>query len=409
MRPAGSILAAIVSAIPPVVAAAAGAVLLGGCASCQSTVRTAAMPVIAAGAFDGVEVDRSSHRLYLADRTTQGVDVVDISSATPRFVSTIPVGGSPSGLAVAADRHRLYAGLGDGTVAVIDTDPASAKAMSRINTITADTSGADLIDYSAQSHTLFVGAGAQVLAVDLNTNQVTKRLTTGAPVEQPRFDPADGMVYVTTPGNDTLLQMNPVTGMVTRSYVIKKCHPAGLGINPSRQLALLGCGSSVALLNLRSGAQQVTRAVEGGDVVTYDAAADRFVIASPHDTGGSSVGVFYGDGSFIGSVASSPNAHAAAFDSSHGVVYAPGPAGLMSFAPEACAPPPDWLKFLGGLSIFAVPMLAFGLFLVLYARRRQTRRDEPAGPTLRELQEQDMEMERERMRSLEDGILGPEG
>ena len=47
----------------------------------------------------------------------------------------------------------------------------------------------------------------------------------------------------------------------------------------------------------------------------------------------SAVGVFYGDGGFLGSVAATPQAHAAVFDIAHGVVYAPGTAGLMSFAP----------------------------------------------------------------------------
>ena len=54
MKPAGSLLAALGQAIVPLVAAAGGVLLLGGCTSCQSTVRTAAMPVIAAGSFDAV-------------------------------------------------------------------------------------------------------------------------------------------------------------------------------------------------------------------------------------------------------------------------------------------------------------------------------------------------------------------
>ena len=51
----------------PIVAAAGGMILLGACTSCQSTVREAAIPVIAAGSFDGVEADQRAHRLYLGD------------------------------------------------------------------------------------------------------------------------------------------------------------------------------------------------------------------------------------------------------------------------------------------------------------------------------------------------------
>ena len=213
--------------------------------------------------------------------------------------------------------------------------------------------------------------------------------------------------YVWRSGTDSLVQINPATGFVTRSYVIAKCRPNGVGINPARQLALVSCGGSIALVNLESGAQRVTRVVQGGDVVTYEAAADRFVVASPHDMDESAIGVFAGDGSFIGSVPATSSAHAAAFDSAHGLVYAPGPVGLMSFAPAACAPPPDWLRFVGGLSVFAVPLLLAALFLVLVARALARRRAGLGGPTYEELQAEDLEFERERMRALEDGILGP--
>src|SRR5579862_9901741 len=104
-------------------AALAAVVTLGGCASCQSTVTQTKLPVLAAGSFDGVALDPTARRLYLADRTDKGVDVVDVGSASPRFVATVPLGAYPNGLAVASDRRRVYAGLVGGVVAVIDTDP----------------------------------------------------------------------------------------------------------------------------------------------------------------------------------------------------------------------------------------------------------------------------------------------
>ena len=391
-------------------AAAGGILALGACTSCQSTVRTAPMPVIAASSFDGVVADPSAHQLYLADGTLNGVDVVDISSATPRFVGTVKLTSAPSGLAIAPDRHRLYAGMAAGTVEVIDTDPASSRSMQVIDSINVMPGGADLLDYSPQTQRLYVGMGAgnEVVTIDTTTDKVRLRLAAKALVEQPRYNPADGMVYVTTPTTDSLLQISPATGNITRTYVIPKCRPTGLAINPARHLAMVGCGSSVGLINLQTGAHSVTTAVQGGDLVAYDPAADRFMVGSPHNRTDSAVGVFYGDGGFLGSVAATPQAHAAVFDTAHGVVYAPGTAGLMSFAPPVCEPPPDWLKFAGGMSVFAVPLLGLALFLILYARRLRRPR-ERTKPTFRDLQEQDLETERERMRALEDGILGPEG
>ena len=405
MKPTGRLAAALGQAIVPLLVAAGGAILLSGCTSCQSTVRTTAMTVIAGGSYDVVVADQPGQRLYLADRTAKGVDVVDISSPQPVFVSTIPLTAAPHGLALDTASHRLFAALGNGAVAVIDTGPRSSNQV--VANIQVDSSSLDLIDYSAQTDSLYVGSDRTVLVVDAARAQVTKRITTAMTVGQPRFDPADGMVYATVSGTDSLVQINPATGFVTRSYVIAKCRPNGVGINPARQLALVSCGGSIALVNLESGAQRVTRVVQGGDVVTYEAAADRFVVASPHDMDESAIGVFAGDGSFIGSVPATSSAHAAAFDSAHGLVYAPGPVGLMSFAPAACAPPPDWLRFVGGLSVFAVPLLLAALFLVLVARALARRRAGLGGPTYQELQAEDLEFERERMRALEDGILGP--
>lgn len=401
---ARALAAAVISALAPVAAAAGGTLLLAGCTTCQSTVRAVAVPAIAGASFDGAEIDQASHRVYLANRTDESVAVVDVSGTAPRLAGMFKVGGSPSGLAVAPERQELYAGLGSKGVAVVDT-----RSMQVAQTMALDGADVDLIDYNAGTGTLYAGAGDAVLIVDPATQQVTRRVTTSGTVEQPRFDPADRMLYVTVPQTDSLLQIDPQSGAVTRTYVIKKCHPAGLGINPTRQLAVLGCGSSIALVNLRSGAEETTRAVQGADVVTYDAGADRFVVASPHELRDSAIGVFAGDGRFLGSVSSTPSAHAAVYDDAHGVVYAPGPAGLMSFAPVQCEPPPEWLKFAGGLSLFALPLVGLAVFLVWYARRLRRGPRAPSGPTDDDLREEDLALERERMRALEDSILGPEG
>jgi hypothetical protein len=102
-------------------------------------------------------------------------------------------------------------------------------------------------------------------------------------------------------------------------------------------------------------------------------------------------------------VSALPKSTTAVFDDAHGLVYAPGSTGLMSFTPAACGPLPDWLTFVGRLSIFAVPLLAFALFLFLFARRSRA----PRQKSYRQLQAEDLAMERERMRELEDAMFGP--
>jgi hypothetical protein len=409
MRPAGKI-ASIGTGFATVAAAlfsaAAGAVLLSACGSCDSIVHQTAQPVLAAGSFDAVEADQAGHRVFFADQATHGVDVVDISTGSPRFQGVVDVGGAPKGLAFAPDRHRLYAAVESGYVAVVDTDPSSAHYMRMVDRVTVDPTQADLLDYSPKAHTVYAGTGSAVVAVDADRDTVIRRYDAKSGVEQPRFDGADGNLYVNTPGTDSLLQINPGTGNVTRTYTIRHCHPTGLAINPTRQLAMVACYGSTALINLRNGASEVSRTVPGGDLVSYDAGADRFLVGSSHGAKDSSVGVFYGDGRFMAQVQTSAKAHGAVIDDRTGVVYALSAVGILSFSPAACAPPPDWLKFAGGMSIFLLPLMAFAGFLVWYARR--PRHDAPAGPTWEQLQADDLEAERERIRALEDSIYGPQ-
>jgi hypothetical protein len=214
---------------------------------------------------------------------------------------------------------------------------------------------------------------------------------------------------VNTPGSDSLLQINTATGNVTRTYTIRHCHPAGLAINPTRQLAMVACSSSTGLINLRNGANEVSRTVPGGDLVSYDAGADRFLVGSSHGPKDSSVGVFDRDGRFLAQVRTSDSAHGAVIDDRTGVVYALSAVGILSFSPSACAPPPDWLTFAGGMSVFVLPLIACAFFLVGYARRRPHQDpNAPARSTWEQLQAEDLEAERERIRALEDAIYGPQ-
>lgn len=385
--------------------------LLGACTSCASTVRETAMPVLAAGSFDGVEADQANHRIYLADRAAQGIQVIDVSGRQPRFAGTIDVGAPPNGLAYAADRSRLYAGLEGGVLAVVDMNRSSVHFMQVIDRVTVDKTTVDLMDYSPKTGRLYVSTsqGGVVAAVDTSNDVVMARYDAKAAIGQPRYDPADGKLYVTSTGTNALVQFNPADGRLTRTYTLAPhCHPNGLAINPTRQLALVACGGSTTLIKLDTGLNQVSMAVPGGDLVGYDARLDRFTVGSSHGPRDSSISALDGHGQLIGSVPTTPKARGAVFDDASGLVYAVGAAGLLSFSPSACAPPPDWLTFTGGMAVFVAPLLLFASFLVWYARRRGRR--DPNAPlrrTWEQLQAEDLIAERERIRALEDAIYGP--
>ena len=386
------------------------AILLSGCSSCQSTIVQTKMPVLAAGSFDGVVLDPATNRLYLADRADQGVDVVNVGPAAgPRFLTTVPLGGYPNGLAFAGDRHRLYAGMTGGQVAVIDADPASRTFMTVVDRVNADPTVVDLVDYSSAAGRVFAATarGGTVIAIDPATDRITDRYTLGRPLEQPRYDPADRMLYVSSPSTDTLLQVDPVSGRVVGRYAVPKCDASGLAISPAHQVALVACSSSIAVFDLTTDHYTISRDVQGGDVITYEAQADRFVVASPHGNSDSALAIFGGDGTFLGSVPATPQAHSAVFDAASGVVYAPGLTGLMSFQPAACAPTPYWTTTLIHLSIYAAPIAVAALVLFLYARSRDGNRERPKRTPKWRQRLEDLAEERERMYALEAAILDP--
>jgi len=246
-----------------------------------------------------------------------------------------------------------------------------------------------------------------IVAIDPATDKVVNRYPLQEPLEQPRYDTADRMLYVSTPSTDTLLQVDPNYGDVVRRYPIPKCHASGLAVSPAHQLALVACSGSIAAVNLVTGNYTVSRDVQGGDLITYDASADRFVVASPHGPKDSSVGVFGGDGTFLGSVTADPKAHGAVLDAGSGRVFAPGAVGLMTFRPSACAPPPYWVDTLFHVSFFAVPLAVVALALFLYARSRDRSAKQKARVPKWRQRLEDQAEERARMRALESSILDP--
>ncbi len=368
-------LGALAAGFVPLLVAFGIALSLSSCGTCQATIRQSSIVPIAGqtGNYDGVEIDNSAHRLYIADRTDKGVDVFDTSTANATYVGTIFVGALPNGLALAPDFDKLYVGLGNGTVADIDTDPSSLTYYKVVGRIAIQAPSADLMDYSPQRQRVYVGAGNFVASINPNDDSVPGHFVIGAPVEQPRYNSGDGYVYVTSPAVDTLFQVDPTTGDIRQTYTLAGCKPFGLAINPKNQMALMACQHGVMRLDVQSAAFGVLHNVSGGDVVSYDPAAQIFLVASPKLNPHSVVGVFDGDGNFVNSVTTDAGSHAAAYDSTHQLVYAPDARAnqgrLLSFDPNACAPPPQWTKFVGGFSLWLIPIALAALFLVWYARR----------------------------------------
>jgi DNA-binding beta-propeller fold protein YncE len=290
-------------------------------------------------AFDAIEIDQASHLLYLADRSERGVDVFDVSTPSPSFVRTVPVGGAANGLVAAPDLGKLYVGVEDGHVAVIalGTQPRL------ITTIPVQTA-ADLVDYDPREHKVFAGTGDSVAVVDAAKDSYVTTIKLRNGVEQPRYNPTDGMVYVAGSTQNVLYKIDPAADrLVATTSIEAACNPAGIAINPKLDLGLLSCTSTQTVVWDFKASHRTTLIDQatGGDIAIYDQRANRIFAAEPHAHGGSQIGIFLASPiQYSGAVAIPHLGGGVAYDETNGLVYASdeeaSKGGLYFFKPPSC-------------------------------------------------------------------------
>src|SRR5207302_10866300 len=63
-----------------------------------------------------------------ATSTAGGIDVYDVSRSTPEFLRFIDLGTGGNGVATAPDLKKIFVGLTDSTLAIVDVDQSSPTA-----------------------------------------------------------------------------------------------------------------------------------------------------------------------------------------------------------------------------------------------------------------------------------------
>jgi len=300
--------------------------------------------------IDLIVIDQDAHRLYAADRTTTGVDVFDITTKEAKYIKTVDAGSGANGVVVAKNVNKLFAGLNDSNVAVIDLTSLTVTA--KVNT--GGKGRADELDYDPKDNKIYVANSGDgfVTVIDATTNAIVHKFDgLGAALEQPQYDSADGLMYMTSSDQNAVFVFDPINDVLVRKDVLAVlCNPQGLAINPKTNQALLGCnigraGSSGTPLTV---AWDLTKGifvgvfgqVGSGDSVTYSPKTDRFYFGAHNFPHGSSIGIFSGapiafltnvpTGSFSG-------AKNLAYDETNNLIYTqdalPGEGALFSFTP----------------------------------------------------------------------------
>jgi len=299
----------------------------------------------------------------LSDRSNGGLDF--FASASGRFLGRATgfrgysaAGGSaesgPNGV-VAVGRHEFWAGDGDSTVKVVDLRTKQVVA----SIPTGGKKRADEIAYDARDHLVIAVNNADdppfVSFISTRTRKVVGRLvleraSDGA--EQPLWNPASGLVYVSIPSLDGVKAHGAVAVIDPRSHrlikfmPVDKCMPAGLALGPHDDL-LLGCSDDAVaagfparsfVMSAASGRIVATLPQVGGsDEVWSDPQAGRYYLAAVANTGGPVLGVVDSrTNRWVGNFPTGSHAHSVAADPESGKVFVPIAAGSAADCARGC-------------------------------------------------------------------------
>ena len=306
----------------------------GGNQGAVRLLKTIPVPVTAANStagglysFDISFVDQSTQTYYLADRSNKVVDVVDAKTATfltqlratPDFRGFLPCSpamgandcAGPNGV-VAAFPWLFVTDAGSRVVTI---DLRNGNTVADVVTRAGDPTRADELAYDPRDGLLLVinnvqFAGHPPFATLINVNKATGALTVGTSIildslnsgvdaqngaEQPVWHPRTGKFFLSIPqiGADPavggVVQIDPKTGKVDKTFFIRFCSPAGLTVGPQDDL-LIGCntvfdtagkvwsttGTVTAapkdvILNVRTGGTKDVLGVGAGDEVWFNA------------------------------------------------------------------------------------------------------------------------------------------
>ncbi len=228
--------------------------------------------------FDIGWVDQATQTYYLADRSNRAVDIVDAEhgtflgqlTATPPFAGISPPAFStatagPDG--VVTGGHCLFVTDAPSRVVSFDTRTFPPTQVSDVRTATPTANRADELAFDPKDRVLLVINNADtppfgtLITVDpascfLQPPTPANKITFDAAhlvdaqngAEQPVWHPRTGKFFLSIPqiGADPavggVVQIDPKTGNIDKTFLIHFCSPAGLTVGPHDDL-LIGCNT----------------------------------------------------------------------------------------------------------------------------------------------------------------------
>lgn len=274
------------------------------------------------------------------------MDVFDIASPSAKYLQTIPTGSPPNGVTLAKSVNKVFTGNNDSSIAIIDIAPGSPTrntVVARLNT--GGKKRADEMDYDARHQKLYVANSNDgiVTVIDGVKNTIIKKFVDlGEGLEQPRYNPSDGRMYMTSSDQNVVFEFDPANDVLLKKHPVgAACNPNGLAINPQTSQAILGCSDKktpqIILWDLKTHAVIKTFTEAGaGDMAFYSSKTNLWFVAAANFPKGAALAIFGGSPvRWIANLPTAVGSHAVAFDETNHVIYTldqrPNSAGLMAF------------------------------------------------------------------------------
>ena len=249
-------------------------------------------------------VDQLRGRLYLTDRSNQGIDIFDAVDNV--FVGRIPgfvgptgvVGtGGPDGVVVTED-NQLWAGDGNGLVQVADLNLDPPRIIRTISTGPVSDGRADELGYDPLERIILIatpGANPRYATfISADSYQILGKLVfpDASGLEQPVWDAQLHRFLLTVPSLPTsyVAVIDPVKMTLTKKFPLGTCGATGLALAPSQRL-LTSCGRPIILSAIDGHIITTITQVNGGDQIWYNGGDGSLYVTGADAAGQQSLGV----------------------------------------------------------------------------------------------------------------------
>jgi hypothetical protein len=229
--------------------------------------------------------------MYLADRTTAGIDVID--THTNQVVGLVPLAGTPNGVLVAIDLQQLVAT--DGLQSTYVWDLRAPQSKPDVYTVPASMGTVtDGIAYDPINQTVYVvtdNPPEYLIGINLVQKKIVSQTPIPVSADLITWNPVDGKVYIAAEDADGknnnaaagVYSFDPDSGkMALVSMVGPPCPGHGIDIDPISNIAVMGCFGGTGdtgdvMVNLTTGALIKTFTDVGGtDAVVFNPNLRRF-------------------------------------------------------------------------------------------------------------------------------------